>query len=181
MNTPYIVKKFRRSKRVRILVRPDGEVLVTAPYRTPLWMVQRWVLSKQVWIDEKVNEALKRKRENGNKKVNTKQEYKINKAQALHFVVQRLRELNRNYGFVYQKVSVRNQSTRWGSCSRKGNLNFHFKVAQLPPRLRDYIIVHELCHLKELNHSPQFWDEVARTIPEHKIVRKELKRYSLGA
>lgn len=82
------------------------------------------------------------------------------------------------YTFSYKKISIKNVSSRWGSCSRKGNLNFNFRLALLPPELADYIIVHELCHLGEFNHSKKFWDLVALTIPNWQKLRNGLKEHS---
>lgn len=79
--------------------------------------------------------------------------------------------------FTYRRVSIRNQRTRWGSCSRKGNLNFSYKLALLPPQLADYLIVHELCHLGQFNHSPAFWALVELAIPEYRTRRDELKNW----
>ncbi len=105
----------------------------------------------------------------------SKKEYLENKARVKAFVLDRLEYFNSFYKFKFNRVSVRNQSTRWGSCSRKGNLNFHYKIVLLPEKLADYIIVHELCHLKELNHSKKFWLQVERIIPKYKELRKKLK------
>ncbi|USN87872.1 MAG: M48 family metallopeptidase [Candidatus Nomurabacteria bacterium] len=69
---------------------------------------------------------------------------------------------------VYKRVAIRNTKRSWGSCSSLGNLNFNYKLLFMPPCLRDYIIVHELCHLKELNHSPRFWLEVERVLPNYR-------------
>ena len=88
----------------------------------------------------------------------------------------RLEHFNRFYGFTYERVFIRSQKTRWGACSAKGNLGFNFRIAYLPAYLADYVIVHELCHLEQFNHSPAFWELVARTIPDHKARRTELRR-----
>lgn len=87
----------------------------------------------------------------------------------------RIRKLNAGYDFSYRRISIRNQKSRWGSCSKRGNLNFNYRIALLPPHLADYIIVHELMHLQELNHSPKFWNLVAHVIPNHRECRKELR------
>lgn len=105
----------------------------------------------------------------------TKSHYQTHKAAAVSFVTQRLQELNQVYGFTYQRVTIKNQATRWGSCSKKGNLNFHYKVVLLPSALADYVLVHELCHLQELNHSKRFWSLVERTIPQYRILRRALR------
>jgi predicted metal-dependent hydrolase len=92
-------------------------------------------------------------------------------------VEERLRYFNKIYGAKIGRVSIRKQRTKWGSASSLGNLNFNYRIAFLPEELRDYIIVHELCHLLEPNHSRAFWAHVARVFPSHRALRKELRRY----
>ncbi len=87
----------------------------------------------------------------------------------------RLAYYNQFYGFHINRVAIKNSRTRWGSCSRKGNLNFNYRLALLPQDMADYIIVHELCHLGEFNHSPKFWALVAKTLPNWKEIRKKFK------
>ncbi|MCR4313690.1 MAG: M48 family metallopeptidase [Candidatus Uhrbacteria bacterium] len=101
--------------------------------------------------------------------------------EARTFVHSRLEVFNEHYRFEYHRVAIRNQRTRWGSCSKKGNLNFNYRIARLPIHLADYVIVHELCHLGEFNHSPQFWNLVARAIPDHRERRKELRGILLAS
>jgi hypothetical protein len=88
---------------------------------------------------------------------------------------ERVAFFNALYKHKVGEIDVRNQKTRWGSCSAKGNLTFNFKILFLPPRARDYIIVHEICHLKEFNHSQKFWDLVAKTIPDYKAIRRAIR------
>ncbi len=101
--------------------------------------------------------------------------YLKNKEKARELVKERLGHFNQFYGYKWNKIAIRNQKTRWGSCSKKGNLNFNYKIALLSPEKADYIIVHELCHLKEFNHSQDFWNLVAKTIPDYKKIRISLK------
>jgi predicted metal-dependent hydrolase len=104
--------------------------------------------------------------------------YLTHKNYALSVISQKVADLNLHYSFVITKVSVRNQKTRWGSCSIKGNLSFNYKIAFLPEHIRDYIIVHELCHLKEFNHSRRFWELVVQSIPDYREIRRILKKHS---
>ncbi len=78
-------------------------------------------------------------------------------------------------GVSYGRITIRSQRTRWGSCSSKGNLNFNCLLLLCPEAVQDYVVVHELCHRKELNHSPKFWAEVERICPDYKTHRKWLK------
>lgn len=78
-------------------------------------------------------------------------------------------------GVSYKRVAIRNQRRRWGSCSSLGNLNFNYKLAFLPCNICDYVIVHELCHLKEMNHGPAFWNEIEKVIPEYRSIIEELR------
>ncbi len=109
------------------------------------------------------------------RKAGSKTEYLKYKEQARTLVKERLEYYNKFYGFVYNKIAIRNQRSRWGSCSKKGNLNFNYKLALLPQKMSDYVIVHELCHLGEFNHSIKFWDLVRKTAPDYKKIRKEIK------
>ena len=107
--------------------------------------------------------------------------YETHKEAARVLVHERLAALNETYGFAYGRVSIKNQKTMWGSCSRRGNLNFNYRLLFLPPRLADYVIVHELCHLQELNHSRRFWELVSRAIPDYQSCRRELRAHRIGA
>ncbi|WOF16709.1 M48 family metallopeptidase [Methanoplanus sp. FWC-SCC4] len=91
----------------------------------------------------------------------------------------RLDYFSEDMGVSYNRYSVKKQKTRWGSCSSKGNLNFNLRLIGLPPHLRDYVIVHELAHLKEMNHSRSFWSVVENHCPLYRDHRKELKKYWL--
>lgn len=101
--------------------------------------------------------------------------YVENKEAARAVILERLLHFNNHYQHHWNRVAVRNQRRCWGSCSSKGNLNFSYKLLYLPSELRDYIIVHELCHLKELNHGKQFWQLVSETLPNYKSLIKELR------
>ncbi len=101
------------------------------------------------------------------------------KEQARVLVKERLDYYNNFYNYKWGKVAIRNQKTRWGSCSKRGNLNFNYKIVLLSSKQADYIIVHEICHLQEFNHSQVFWDLVSKTVPDYKEVRHSLHMNSL--
>ena len=101
--------------------------------------------------------------------------YLENKESARSLVLTRLHYFNQHYGLKWNRVAIRNQRRCWGSCTSLKNLNFNYKIQLLPPHLQDYIIVHELCHLKELNHGADFWALVAETIPDYKLKVKEIR------
>jgi len=93
----------------------------------------------------------------------------------------RLDYYNQFYQFKVGQISIRNQRTRWGSCSAKGNLNFNYRLVLIPEKLADYVIVHELCHLGEFNHSADFWALVAKAMPDYREARRELKKIKLSS
>ena len=95
--------------------------------------------------------------------------------QASAIFAERLAACNAGYGFVYGRVAIKEQKSRWGSCSRKGNLNFNWRLLLAPLPVLDYVVVHELCHLRELNHSPRFWSLVARGCPDYAAQRRWLR------
>lgn len=105
--------------------------------------------------------------------------YLTHREKARAKVHERLTYWNTFYNFTYHRVAIRDQRTRWGSCSTKGNLNFNYRVLFLPTHLLDYVIVHELCHLKHFNHGKAFWAEMARTISDHESRRTELLAVSM--
>lgn len=107
------------------------------------------------------------------------QDYANHKVAAKQLAQDRLTYFNRQYGFTFKRVSIKNQASRWGSCSKLGNLNFHYRIATLPAQLADYVIVHELCHLQEMNHSKQFWQLVAKSIPDYRERRRQLRNRDL--
>ena len=178
----YTLKHSTRARRMRITVRCDASVMVTAPYFFPRHKVEKFLLEKARWILRKVEYFKKI----GNSRValsgrSRAGEYKKLKHQAVAFVKEKIAEINKCYNFSFNRVCIKNHKSRWGSCSKKGNLNFNYKIIHLPIELAEYIIAHELCHLKELNHSGRFWTLVAQAVPDYKKRRLALRRqYFVG-
>ncbi len=171
----YTLRKYRRSRCIRIIVCSDGRVVVTAPKRLSFEIIERYLLQKAEWILEKLS-TMSRKKEHHLLSRRSQKEYLECKEKARKFVEAAIKKYSRIYQVEYKKICIRDQRTRWGSCSQLGNLNFNYKIIFLPEHCAEYIVVHELCHLKEFNHSRRFWDLVARTVPEYREVRREIRR-----
>lgn len=177
MIIPYVIKRSSQARNMRITIYRTGDVKVTAPRMVPEFLIRRFVTSRELWITRKVAEFKSRPIPPKITLWGTgkRREYLMNKKLAHTLTVEKVRHFANEYGFKYGKITIRNQKSRWGSCSRKGNLNFSYRIVFLPVELQDYLIVHELCHLKEFNHSKAFWDLVGREIPNYKELRKRLK------
>jgi hypothetical protein len=169
----FILRPNRRVSALRLSVYPDGRVAVSAPARLSVSSIEAFVKNKTDWIVDKINHF---KKFTGRTVLRGgRREYLKHKEIARTLAHERLAHFNKFYQFNYRAVAIRDQKSRWGSCSKQGNLNFSYKIARIDPDLADYIIVHELCHLKEFNHSKRFWDLVAQTVPNYKALRKRLK------
>lgn len=107
----------------------------------------------------------------------TRAHYLAHREVARAMIMDRLAYFHAVYNLTYGRVSIRNQKSRWGSCSRKGNLNFNYRLLFLPASLRDYILVHELAHVRELNHSKRFWNEVRKVIPHYQKLRMAMRDF----
>ena len=106
------------------------------------------------------------------KKIDDK--WKVYIPAAKKIVIELIEEINTNNTFLFNRITIRNQKTRWGSCSSKKNLNFNYKIVKLPKNLAKYLVIHELCHLKHMNHSKDYWELVKIYCPDYKNLRKEL-------
>lgn len=178
----YRLKKSQRAKRLRVAVYCDTSIVVTLPQRMNENAAENFLLAKAAWLLSKIkyfqqHNASRLKSDDSCR--NSQKEFKEKKEEARQYIASRLSEYNKIYDLKFNKVSIRKQKTRWGSCSRQGNLNFNYKLIFLPAHLADYIIVHELCHLEELNHSDRFWALVARTVPDYSAIKKELRSIRL--
>jgi len=141
-------------------------------------LIEQFVSSKKEWIkikQEKFKMHPIHPMRLSLRKMNSK-DYENNKERAFKFLSERTSFFNQHYGFRIDSISIRNQKSRWGSCSKKRNINFNYKLIFLPENMSDYVVVHELCHLKELNHSQKFWNLVRETVPDYESIRKELKK-----
>lgn len=158
-------------KTIAIQITPDGQVLVRCPSRMPIAAVKTFVLKKAPWIQYQLQKKEAQPKAEPFTDAQIREFADLTRA----LLVQRLSELSRQVDVSYHRVSVRSQRTRWGSCSSKGNLSFNCLLALVPPDVFDYVVVHELCHLKQMNHSPAFWSEVERILPGYRVQKSWLK------
>lgn len=174
----YTLRKSQRARRMRLAVYCDGAVVVTTPFDLQETMAERFIREKSQWLLSKIAFF---KQFKGQAIVRYSwRDFLKYKNEAYRLVVERVNHFNNIYKFNFNRINIKNQKTRWGSCSKKGNLNFNYKVKFLPARLADYIIIHELCHLKEFNHSRRFWSLVGTIFPDYKEIKKQIKQYSIG-
>jgi predicted metal-dependent hydrolase len=165
-----------RARRYVIHVRPDGTVRVTIPRRGSMREARAFVERQQHWIDKRREQvALESARPREAIAPDVEREWR---ARARRELPARLLELATAHGLHVDRVSVRNQRWRWGSCSRGGHICLNWRLAQMPPSIRDYVIIHELMHLKRMDHSPRFWKLVAGACPDYQIARKWLREHA---
>ena len=167
----------RRSNRktMSIEVTREAKVLVRAPYHMPLFEIQRFVNEKSDWIEKHIQKMLEKQQEESERESLTTEQIQKLAEQALEIIPKRVSYYAEMIGVTYDRITIRNQKTRWGSCSAKGNLNFNCLLMLMPMEIIDYVVIHELCHRKEMNHSKRFWDEVEKVLPDYKERRKWLK------
>ncbi len=181
----YTEKRIKRKKSISIRISADGEVMVSAPLRVSQKDILTFTTLHVDWVFLHVGKIVHKKfgqiptteyfKYIDDSKREKKGMYREKKDEALLILKKEVEVINKIYNFMYTAIRVKNQKSRWGSCSRGGVLNFNYKVAYLNPEQRRYVIVHELCHLKEFNHGPQFWNLVSLIVPNYKEVRRGLK------
>ena len=164
-------------KTVTIQVNSNLSVTVTAPRSTSEKDIEEILKKKEAWISkhiEKIKETKERFEAESTEKL-TREKVIALAEEALKIIPARVEYFAKVIGVTYGKITIRNQKTRWGSCSSKGNLNFNCLLMLAPPEVLDYVVVHELCHRKQMNHSKAFWLEVEKVLPDYKEARKWLK------
>lgn len=158
-----------------ITVKRGGEVSVTVPFWVSYKKGREFAIANKEWIFKKIKK-IKEKGDGSLLEQGTKEDYRRLKKEALCLVLSIIEKYNKHYRFSFRRIFIRNQKTRWGSCSGSKNLNFNYRIVKLPKDQAQYLVVHELCHLKQMNHSKKFWDLVEQTIPNCKKIAKDLRR-----
>lgn len=167
-----IIRSKRRTYAAEIR---DCKVIVRAPLWADDAQIGRFVEKHRHWIEVHLQKAQERAaaQELGEKL--SEAELRALAQQAATVIPKRVRFYAQKIGVTYGRITIRSQKTRWGSCSAKGNLNFNCMLMLAPPEVVDSVVVHELCHRKEMNHSPRFYAEVLKAFPEYRKWNKWLK------
>ena len=169
----------RRSRRrsIGLEVRPDGSVILRVPNRLPKRDALAFLQTKEAWLRKCLDQVEERESfaEAAGLEPLTEDELSALTKAARAYFTEKCAWLAPVVGVDYGRISIRHQKTRWGSCSAKGNLNFNCLLMLAPEDVRDYVVVHELCHRKEMNHSNAFWAEVARVVPDYREKERWLK------
>lgn len=162
---PYDYEVIRSDRKTLALtITPAGKLIVRAPMNAPDALILLFVDSKSGWIESHLKKLSARKEV----PPFTKQELKTLADAARKDLPRRVARWAPEVGVTWNRVAIRAQRSRWGSSSNRGNLNFNCLLMLVPEDVRDYVVVHELCHQKQMNHSPRFWAEVARVMPDYR-------------
>jgi len=174
---PVLFERSQRAKHLNIYIKPFRGVRVAVPHRVSFQKAEKIVYARVKWIRKQLAKM---------EQIRQKHSYffkgsaDLKKSLARKKLIKRLSELAEWYSFTYNRVFIRNQRTRWGSCSSKNNISLNIKLALLPNELMDYVILHELVHTRLKNHSKDFWGELNALVGDAKRLSSRLKEYGLG-
>ena len=166
-----------RSKRktISMTVRPDLVVEVRAPLYVSRTVIDEFINEHNNWIEQHISKLLESRQEAESAGIITQEQLRELAKKAAEYIPARAAYFANIMGVSYGRITIRCQKTKWGSCSGRGNLNFNCLMMLMPEDVIDYLVVHELCHRKEMNHSQRFWAEVEKVLPGYKNQEKWLK------
>ena len=172
---PVLFERSIKARKLNITVKPFRGVRVAVPKGLAFKKAEQIARSKISWI-KKHQEKMWKLEEEYEKipKVH------IDRETAKQLLVSRLEEIAAVHGYTYNRVTIRNQKTRWGSCSSKNNISLNMKLVLLPDDLRDFILLHELVHTKIKNHGNDFWEEITKTEPNARELTKQINKLDLN-
>lgn len=168
-----------RSKHLRLTVRSDGSAVLSAPLHAKGHQIDHFLHTSKEWLERTRKRMALRPAQVRPAPYPSKRLYRANKETARAVVLHLLDTWNSDGRFKVRTVCIRNQRSRWGSASQRGTLSFNWRIVYLPHELREYLVVHELCHLVHPDHSPRFWALVASFLPDHRARRKAMRRYAI--
>ncbi len=170
------LRKNIRCRRISLRVSPCGGVTVSLPWICSYSTAIAFIEANKAWVLKTME---KQKAKIGAEAEVSREEIEALRKRAKAELPVRLAELAEEYSFRYNQVRIKHNSSNWGSCSRKGNINLNLNLVRLPDELRDYVLLHELCHLRIPDHSPKFHALLESLCPEHRRKQKALKEYKL--
>ena len=168
-----LLERSSRARHIFLSIKPFKGVRVAVPRGVPFEQAEAVALARASWIARHLQRMADLERRAGLPEPRAP----LNRTVARRVIVERLAELARRFGFDYNRVFVRNQKTRWGSCSARNNINLNVNLIRLPVHLRDYVILHELVHTRIKHHGPLFWEELERYVTDCRKVDKQLNQY----
>jgi hypothetical protein len=171
-----LFERTNRAKHVSISVKPFKGARIAVPYGVSFDKAKQFAQSKSTWIKKHLDKMKQVEKEH---ETFSKKSTEINRAEATNQLVNRLNELSEQYGLSYNKVFVRNQRTRWGSCSSKNNISLNMMLVRLPDEMIDYVLLHELVHTRIKNHSHAFWAELNKFVKDAKGLSKKMNEYKV--
>lgn len=171
-----LFERSKRAKHINISVKPFKGVRVAVPYGVSFNKAKQVAQSKRSWIQKHLDKMKQVEQEH---EAFSKNSIEIDRAEARKKLVNRLNELSEKHGFNFNKVFMRNQKTRWGSCSAKNNISLNMKLFRLPDEMIDYVLLHELLHTRIKNHANEFWSELNRLVGDAKGMSKKLNEYKM--
>jgi predicted metal-dependent hydrolase len=174
---PVLFRKNSRAKHLNILVKPFSGVRVTVPRGVDFKTAEQIVSTKTAWLKKHLDRIKIIERAHVSA---TKHLPAINREEARNKLTSRLNYIAEKHGFAYNRLFIRNQKTRWGSCSGKKNINLNMKRMRLPDDLIDFVILHELVHTKILDHSKKYWAELLTLEPDAKNLTTRMKQYAIA-
>ena len=166
-------------KTLSIEIKKDFRIIVRAPYWTSNKTIECFLSEKSDWIEKKIKilTELSAQKSTEKEQKYTAEQLLAFKEKATEIIPLRTQQFAAAMGVDFKKITIRRQRTRWGSCSAEGNLNFNCLLVLCPDEIINYVIVHELCHRKQLNHSKAFWKEVEQYMPQYKQAQLWLKQH----
>lgn len=174
---PYTLVRSNRQS-FSISISPDGQITVRVPMRATQKEISHLLIEKRIWIVTKYLEVQEKQRNRPVSELTDTQRLALEKryiAAAKEYFPKRVAHFHQFTGGSYNRITIRDQKTRWGSCSARGTLSFNWRLMLAPPGILDYVVVHELCHLTHMDHSAAFWQKVESVYPDYRTARKWLK------
>ena len=175
LNTDIKINIIRSNRKTLAIQLKHGELIARAPLKMKDKDIYSFIESKRKWIEKHLDAISEQQKAINEARAFTQEEINTLIEKAKEIIRERVNFYAPKIGVTYNRITIRGQRTRWGSCSSKRNLNFNFLLALFPVEIIDSVVVHELCHRKHMNHSAEFYAEVEKVFPEYKQCHKWLK------